>query len=68
MPEQKAIVVKYATEHGIVKAIRCFVKEFGNTLKESIIQGWREAYLQELHVGKESGENVVVSTRRMDAH
>lgn len=43
MPEQKAIVVRYATEHGIVKVIRCFVKEFGNTIKESIFQGWKEA-------------------------
>ena len=33
-PEQKAIVAKYAVEHGVVRAIRRFSKEFGSILKE----------------------------------
>ena len=36
--EQKAIVAKYAAEHGVARAIRKFSKEFGSTLKESTIR------------------------------
>ena len=35
--EQKAIVAKYAAKHGVARAIRRFLKEFGSTLKESTI-------------------------------
>ena len=37
-PKQKVIVAKYAVEHGVVRAIRRFSKEFGSTLKESTIR------------------------------
>ena len=36
-PEQKAIVAKYAVEHGVVTMIRRFSKELGSILKESAI-------------------------------
>ena len=38
--EQKAIIARYAVNHGIVNAIRQFSKDFpGNSLKESTIRG-----------------------------
>ena len=36
-PEQKSIVAKYATENGVVAAIRWFSKEFDSILKEGTI-------------------------------
>ena len=53
-PEQKAIIARYAANHGIVNAIRQFLKDFPeNSLKESMIRGWKKAYLKELLHGKE---------------
>ena len=44
-PEQKAIIARYAANHGIVNAIRQFSKDFPeNSLKESTIHGWKKAY------------------------
>ena len=60
-PEQKAIVAKYAAEHGVVRAIRRFSKEFGSTLKESTIRGWKKAYLQQLHARKKSGDSTAIT-------
>ena len=59
--KQKAIVAKYAAEHGMTKVIRRFSGDFGKTLKESTIRGWKKAYLQELHKRKKSGSSMVVS-------
>ena len=61
IPEQKAIVAKYAVQHGMVKTIRRFSKDFDKTLKESTIRGWKKAYLQELHLRKKAGVSIVVS-------
>ena len=48
-PEMKAVVGKYASETGIMSAIRHFEKQFApNSLKESTIRGWRNLYLAEL--------------------
>ena len=59
--EQKAIVVKYAAEHGMAKVIRKFSGDFGKTLNESTIRGWKKACLQELHKRKKFGSSMVVS-------
>ena len=59
--EQKAIVAKYAAEHGVARVIRRFSKEFGSTLKESTIRGWKKAYLRQLHVRKKSGDNIAIT-------
>jgi len=59
--EQTAIVAKYAAEHGVAKAIRRFSGDFGKTLNESTIRGWKKAYLQELHKRKKSGSSMVVN-------
>ena len=69
-PEQKSIVAKYAAENDVVAAIRRFSKEFGSTLKESTIRGWKKVYLQELHARKKSGESIVINAieeKRMGA-
>ena len=47
-PEQKAIIARYAVNHGIVNAVRQFSKDFlENSLKESTIRGWKKTYLKE---------------------
>ena len=68
--QQKSTVANYAAENGAVAAIRRFSKEFGSTLKESTIRGWKKAYLQELHARKKSGESIVINVleeKRMGA-
>ena len=48
-PEMKAVVAKYASENGIMSAIRHFEKQFApNSLKESTIRGWKNLYQAEL--------------------
>lgn len=47
LSEQKAIIARYAANRGIVNAIRQLLKDFsGNSLKESMIRGWKKAYLK----------------------
>ena len=48
-PAQKALVGKYAAEHGVMNSIRRFQKDFTpDTLKESTVRGWRDEYLRQL--------------------
>ena len=48
-PEMKAVVGKYASENGIMSAIRHFEKQLApNSLKERTIRGWRNLYQAEL--------------------
>ena len=54
-PEQKAIIARYAANHGIIKAVRQFSKDFPeNSLKETTIRGWK-IYLKELSSRKKAG-------------
>ena len=54
--EQKAIVAKYAAEHGVARAIRRFSMEFGSTLKESTIRGWKKAYVRHFYLHATSAQ------------
>ena len=51
-PDQKAVVAKYASENGIVSAIRLYQKDFDGSLIESTVHGWRNAYMLELKARK----------------
>ena len=46
-PEQKAMIGKRASEHGVVAAVRHFKKDYPN-LKENTVRDWRNAYRLEL--------------------
>jgi len=47
--DQKAVVGKYAADHGVVNAIRRYQDDFpANVLKQSTIRGWRDAYRAEV--------------------
>ena len=60
-PEQKAIIARYAANHGIVNAIRQFSKDFPeSSLKESTIRGWKKAYLKELSSRKRAGKDMTI--------
>ena len=62
-PEQKAVIGRYAAESGIVNSIRRFQKDFPtDSLKESTIRGWKNAYLKELESRKRSGSELDVKT------
>ena len=50
--KQKAIVAKYAVEHGVVREIRRFSKEFCSTLEESTICGRKKAFCNNCMQGK----------------
>ena len=61
LPEQKAIIARYAVNHGIVNAVRQFLKDFPeNSLKESTIRGWKKTYLKELSLRKKAGKDMTV--------
>jgi len=60
-PKQKAIVGKYAAEHGPTKAIRKYSKDFDQTLEDCTVRGWKKACLKELHLRKKSGSSMVCS-------
>lgn len=60
-PEQKAVIGRYAAENGIVNSIRRFQKDFPtDSLKESTIRGWKNAYLKELQSRKRAGSELEV--------
>ena len=60
-PEQKAVIARYAANHGIVQAIRQFSKDFPeNSLKESTICGWKKIYLKELSSRKKDGKDATI--------
>ena len=62
-PKQKAVIGRYAAESGIVNSIRRFQKDFPtDSLKESTIRGWKNAYLKELESRKRSGSELDVKT------
>ena len=62
-PEQKAIIARYAVNHGIVNAVRQFSKDFPeNSLKESMIRVWKKTYLKELSSQKKAGKDMTVET------
>ena len=46
-PEQKAMISKRPAEHGVVAAVRYYIKQFPN-LKENTVRDWRNAYRIEL--------------------
>ena len=52
-PKQKAVIGRYAAKSGIVNSIRRFQKDSPtDSLKESTIRGWKNAYLKELESRK----------------
>ena len=60
-PEQKAIIARYAANHGIIKAVRRFSKDFPageNSLKETTMRGWKKTYLKELSSRKKAGKDI----------
>ena len=60
-PEQKAIIARYAANHGIIKAVRQFSKDFPeNSLKETTIRGWKKTYLKELSSRKKAGKDMTI--------
>ena len=59
--DKKAVIGKYAAEHGIVAAVRHFSKEFPDSkLKETTVHGWKVKYLSELQKCKSEGGELVV--------
>ena len=60
-PEQKAIIARYAANHGIVKAIRQFSKDFPkDSLKESTIREWKKTYLKELSSRRKANKDMTI--------
>ena len=60
--EQKLIVGKYASENGVVSAIRRYQKDFDGSLKESTVRGWRDTYTLELKARKRAGKDIDIKT------
>ena len=59
---KKAVIAKYAAEHGIVSAIAHFAPDFPqNALKESMVHGWKNHYLEELNQKRQNGKELSVS-------
>ena len=70
-PEQKAMIGKRAAEHGVVAAIRYYIKDFPN-LKENTVRDWRNAYKLELKKrvrdGSEGGINIPEIPQKKRGH
>ena len=45
---EKAIVSKYASEHGVASAIRKFKDKYDKSLKDSTVRDWRNYYNSEV--------------------
>ena len=57
--EQRATIGKCAAQHGIIKAIRHFAKDFKNeTLKESTLE---KLYLEELEIRRREGRDMNIT-------
>ena len=55
--DQKAVVGKYAADHGMVNAFRRYQADFlANVLKKSTIRGWRDAYRTEVELQVEEAK------------
>ena len=60
-PAQKAISARYAANHGIVNAIRQFLKDFPwGSLKQSTISGWKKDYLKKLYARKKGDKDMKI--------
>ena len=60
--DQKAVVGKYAADHGVINAIRRYQPDFpADVLKESTIRGWRDAYRREVDLRVEEAKKRAVS-------
>ena len=55
--DQKAVIGRYAADHGVVNAIRRYQDDFlADILKESTIRGWRDAYCREVDLRVEEAK------------
>lgn len=52
-PEQKAIIGRYAAEHGNSKAVKKYTTELGVSVKESTVRQFKKAYYLQLNQGKD---------------
>ena len=57
--EQKAVVRKYAADHGTTKAMCHFAKDMLK-LKESTVRGWKTAYLRQVQIQAKAGREISV--------
>jgi len=54
---QRATIGKYRTQHGIVKAIHHFAKDFNDEpLEGNTVCGWKKLYLEELEIQRRERE------------
>ena len=51
-PEQKALIGRFAAEHGNSKAVQKFTQELGVCVKESTVRQFKKAYYLQLNEGK----------------
>ena len=70
-PKQKTMIGKRAAEHGVVAAVRYYIKDFPN-LKENTVMDWRNAYRLELKKrvrnGSEGGFNITELPQKKRGH
>ena len=52
-PEQKAMIGRYAAEHGNSKAVQKYTTELGVSVKESTVRQFKKAYFLQLSEGKD---------------
>ena len=52
-PEQKAVIGRYAAEHGNSKAVHKYTAELGISVKESTVRQFKKAYYLQLNEGKD---------------
>ena len=66
--EQKAMIGKRAAEHGVVAAVRYYIRDFPN-LKENTVMDWRNAYrLERVREDSEGGINITELPQKKRGH
>ena len=63
-PEQKAIIGRYAAEHGNSKAVQKYSAELGISVKESTVRQFKKAYYLQLNEGKDPDDIKAIPNKK----
>lgn len=63
-PEQKAVIGRYAAEHGNAKAVIKYTQELGVSVKESTVRQFKKAYYLQLNEGKDPDDIKAIPNKK----
>lgn len=63
-PEQKAMIGRYAADHGNAKAVQKFSSELGVSVKESTVRQFKKGYYLQLNEGKDPDDIKAIPNKK----